>query len=373
MEFTFSQEQTMLRESVSQYLGGAYSFDQRQAIIGSERGTSAEVWQQLREIGLLALPFSEEVGGLGGSTTDVVAVSEVFGEHLLSEPYHSSVTLAGRALAMVLATVGESDGSRDWLTKIADGQALGAFAHEEGRGTADPARISTVATRGDGGYALNGDKRLVLGGGDADVLIVTARLVGADHADGELGLLLVTPDLPGVSLTKYRTVDGRKAANCTFGDVPALLLAGDAAATITAVIEGGILALCAEAVGAMSALLVSTAAYAGTRQQFGVPIATFQAIAHRLADMKIAFLKARSTLLYTTALVEAGHADARDVSLLKAQVGRLGRTVAESAVQIHGGVGMTDEVAIGHYLKRIVAIDAMFGDSDFHFRKVGAR
>ncbi len=213
----------------------------------------------------------------------------------------------------------------------------------------------------------------MLGGGDADVMVVTARLLGGDHAEGELGLLLVTPEVPGVSLTSYRTVDGRKAANCVFGDARATLLASDAVATIRSIVEGGMLALSAEAVGAMGALLDATASYAGTRQQFGVPIATFQAIAHRLADMKIAFIKARSTLLYTTALVEAGLAEARDISLLKAQVGRLGRTVAESAVQIHGGVGMTDEVAIGHYLKRIVAIDAMFGDSDFHFRKVGAR
>jgi alkylation response protein AidB-like acyl-CoA dehydrogenase len=369
MDFTFSDEQTMLRDSVSQYLARSYAFDKRQAIISSDRGTSAEVWQQLREFGLLALPFPEEAGGLGGSMTDVVAVSEVFGEHLMSEPYFSSITLAGRALALAE----ESDTSREWLAKITDGEVLGAFAHEEGRGTADPARIATTATVGPAGYVLNGEKRFVLGGGDADVLVVTARLVGADHAGDHLGLVLVIPDVPGVSLTSYRTVDGRTAANFTFDDAQAVLLVPDAAATITAVIEGGILALSAEAVGAMSALMDATASYAGTRQQFGVPIATFQAVAHRLADMKIALLKARSTLLYTTALVEAGHAHARDISLLKAQAGRLGRTLAESAVQIHGGVGMTDEVAIGHYLKRIVAIDAMFGDSDFHFRKVGAR
>jgi alkylation response protein AidB-like acyl-CoA dehydrogenase len=369
MDFTFSDEQTMLRDSVSRYLGRSYAFDKRQAIVSSESGTSAEVWQQLREFGLLALPFPEEAGGLGGSMTDVVAISEVFGEHLLSEPYFSSITLAGHALALA----DESDTSREWLAKIADGEVLGAFAHEEGRGTADPARIATTATVGPAGYVLNGEKRLVLGGGDADVLVVTARLVGADHAEDDLGLVLITPDVAGVSLTSYRTVDGRKAANFTFYKARAVLVAADATATIAAVIEGGILALSAEVVGAMSALLDTTASYAGTRQQFGVPIATFQAVAHRLADMKIALLKARSTLLYTTALVEAGHAHARDISLLKAQVGRLGRTVAESAVQIHGGVGMTDEVAIGHYLKRIVAIDAMFGDSDFHFQKVGAR
>src|ERR1700744_2765843 len=369
MDFTFSDEQTMLRDSVSQYLGRSYAFDKRQAIISSESGTSAEVWQQLREFGLLALPFPEEAGGLGGSMTDVVAISEVFGEHLMSEPYFSSITLAGRALALAE----ESDTSREWLAKITDGEALGAFAHEEGRGTADPARIAATATVGPAGHVLNGEKRFVLGGGDADVLVVTVRLVGADHAGDHLGLVLVTPDVPGVSLAGYRTVDGRTAANITFDDARAVLLVADAAAAITAVIQGGILALSAEAVGAMSALMDATASYAGTRQQFGVPIATFQAGPPRLAAMENAVVKARSTLLYTTALVEAGHAHARDISLLKAQVGRQGRTLAESAVQIHGGVGMTDEVAIGHYLKRIVAIDAMFGDSDFHFRKVGAR
>ena len=372
MDFTFSDEQTMLRQSVSQYLGRSYAFDQRQAIVASESGTSAEVWHQLGEFGLLALPFPEAVGGLGGSMTDVVAVAELFGSHLMSEPYVSSVMLAGRALAMG----GESDAARDWLAKIVDGEALGAFAHEEGRGTADPTRIATTATVGPEGYVLNGEKRLVLGAGDADVLVVTARLVGACHADDELGLVLVTPELPGVSLTTYRTVDGRKAANCAFDDVRVVsgnLLAADAVSTINAVIEGAIIVLSAEAVGAMGALVDTTASYAGTRQQFGVPIATFQALAHRLADMKIAFLQARSTLLYTTALVEADRAQARDISLLKAQVGRLGRTIAESAVQIHGGVGTTDEVAIGHYLKRILAIDAMFGHSDYHFRKIGAR
>jgi alkylation response protein AidB-like acyl-CoA dehydrogenase len=369
MNFTFSDEQTMLRQSVSHYLGRSYGFDQRQAIVGSERGTSAEVWQGLGELGLLAIPFSEESGGMGGSVTDVVAVSEVFGEYLMSEPYLASIILAGHALASAT----DADTSREWLAKIIDGESLGAFAHEEGRGTPSPARIATTATLGADGYVLNGEKRFVLAGGDADVIVVTARLVGAAHADDELGLLLVTPDAHGVSLTDYRTVDGRKAANCTFDDARAVLLAADAAVSIDAIIDGAILALSAEAVGAMGALVDGTASYAGTRQQFGVPIATFQAVAHRLADMKIAFLQARSTLLYTTALAEAGHAGARDISLLKAQVGRLGRAIGESAIQIHGGVGMTDEVAIGHYLKRIVAIDAMFGDSDFHFRRVGAR
>ncbi|WP_292975432.1 acyl-CoA dehydrogenase family protein [Mycobacterium sp.] len=369
MDFSFSDEQTMLRRSVSQYLGRSYGFERRQEIIGSERGTSDEVWQQFQEFGLLALPFPEELGGLGGSSTDVVAIAELFGEHLVSEPYLSSVILTGRALALIE----HSDAARTWLDMISDGEALGAFAHEEGRGTADPARITTAATLGADGYLLSGEKRLVLGGGDAQVLVVTARLHGAGHAEGELGIVLLTPDVPGVSLTAYRTIDGRKAANCTFDEAPVTLLAADAAEAIAGILEGAILALSAEAVGAMNALVANTVSYAGTRQQFGVPIATFQAVAHRLADMKIALVKVRSTLLYTTALVESARAQARDISLLKAQVGRLGRAVAESAIQIHGGIGMTDEVAVGHHLKRILAVDAMFGDSDYHYRKVGAR
>lgn len=372
VDFTYSDEQTMLRQSLSQYLGRSYAFEHRQAAVASESGSSAQVWHQLGEFGLFAIPFPEALGGMDGSITDIVAVAEVFGEHLVSEPYLSSILLAGRAIA----TQPENVRGRDWLAKIIGGEALGAFAHEEGRGTADPARIATTATRGPHGYVLHGEKRLVLGGGEAHVLVVTARLVGDGHADGDLGLLLVAPEEPTVSLTTYRTVDGRRAANCAFDGVrvPAAdVVSIDAESAITEVIAAALVALSAEAVGAMGALLEKTSSYAAARQQFGVPIATFQALAHRLADMKIAFLQARSTLLYTTALVEAGHAQARDISLLKAQVARLGRTVAESAVQIHGGVGMTDEVSIGHYLKRIIAIDAMFGDSDHHYRKVGAR
>lgn len=369
MDFTFSDEHTMLRQSLAQYLGRSHDFGQRQAIVGSERGTSPEVWHQFVEFGLLAVPFSEAVGGLGGSMTDVVAIAELFGEHLVSEPFFSSIILAGRALALAQ----DNGTARDWLTKIVTGDALGAFAHEEGRGTADPARIATTAVLGSSGYAVDGAKRLVLGGGAAQLLIVTARLIGTGHAEDELGILLVTPDAPGVDSTTYSTIDGRKAANCQFDGASGVLLVPDAAAAITAVLEGAMLALSAEAVGAMSALVETTASYAQTRQQFGVPIATFQAVAHRLADMKIALMKARSTLLYTTALVEAGRVQTRDMSLLKAQVGRLGRTIGESAIQIHGGAGMTDEVAVGHYLKRLLAIDAMFGDTSYHLRKVGAR
>lgn len=206
MDFTFSDEQTMLRQSLAQYLGRSHDFGQRQAIVGSERGTSPEVWHQFVEFGLLAVPFSEAVGGLGGSMTDVVAIAELFGEHLVSEPFFSSIILAGRALALAQ----DNGPARDWLTKIVTGDALGAFAHEEGRGTADPARIATTAVLGSSGYAVDGAKRLVLGGGAAQLLIVTARLIGTGHAEDELGILLVTPDAPGwIRLLTPRSMDAR--------------------------------------------------------------------------------------------------------------------------------------------------------------------
>ncbi|ROO86679.1 alkylation response protein AidB-like acyl-CoA dehydrogenase [Actinocorallia herbida] len=371
MDFTFTDEQTMLRESVARYLAKNYAFEARQAIVRSDRPFSAEVWQALADFGLLALPFPEALDGLGGSVVDLVAVGELFGEHLVVEPYLSSILLAGRALA----EVGDHPRAEHWLGRLMAGEALAAFAHEEGAGTADPSLVAVSCTKAGGGYRLDGEKRLVLGGANADVLVVTARVDGAPGSPDGLALLVVEPGAPGVRITPFKTLDGRSAAHLAFDgvEIPADdLLTADAHGAITRTLDGAVIALAAEAVGAMTALLRQTGEYAGSRRQFGVPIATFQTVAHRLADMKIAHTKARGTLLYTAALAEAGRATRRDVSVLKAQVGRLGRALAEAAVQTHGGIGMTDELAIGHYLKRLLAIDAMFGDSDYHYRVVGA-
>jgi alkylation response protein AidB-like acyl-CoA dehydrogenase len=367
MDFDFTEEQTLLRQSLAGYLEKNYSFEQRQAIVRSDRPFSADVWAALGEFGLLGLPLPEDVGGSGGSAADLVAVGEVLGEHLVVEPYLSSVVLAGRALA----AVGDSSAARTWLQRIATGDALAAFAHEEGRGTPDPAQVALHCSREGDGFRLDGEKHVVLGGAEADVLVVTARLEGA----GGPALLVVESGAPGLRRTPFPTVDGRSAAHVVFDGVvvPAEnCLAPDASAALADVLSGAVLALAAEGVGAMGALLRLTGAYAATRTQFGVAIVTFQAVAHRLADMKMACLQARATLLHTAALAEAGRATPRDLSVLKAQVGRLGRLVGEAAVQIHGGVGMTDELSIGHYLKRLLVLDALFGDSEHHYRLVGA-
>jgi alkylation response protein AidB-like acyl-CoA dehydrogenase len=370
MNFDFTESQTMLRESVGRYLGDRYDVDTRRKILRAGGFGSPEVWKDFAELGLLALPFAEAAGGLGGSIVDIVAVSELFGERLLVEPYLATVLLAGRALAL-------ADGhaaARAWLARIISGEAQGAFAHEEGKGTPDPRLVATTAGRAGDAYHLQGEKRFVLNGADAEVLVVSARMAGHPGEKDGLVLILVEPTAAGVIITRVDGLDGRRAAHIRFDETPITafdVLLQDACPAIEGLVAEAILALSAEAVGAMGALLRSTSDYAATRRQFGKPIGSFQVVAHRLADMKLAYAKARSTLLYTTALAEAGQASGRDTSILKAQIGRLGVEVGEAAVQTHGGVGMTDELPVGHYLKRLLTIDRLFGDSEHHFRMLG--
>lgn len=370
MDFSFTDEQLMLRDSVARLLEKSCGFDARQALLRSGAPFSKETWRKLAELGVLALPFPEEAGGLGGSVVDLVPVAEAFGERLVVEPWASSLLLAGGALA----AAGPHAAARRHLSSIASGAALGALAYDEGAGLAAPAQIAVRAEAVGDGYALTGEKRLALGAAEADILVVAARASGAPGDASGLVLALVDSRAPGVALTPLRTIDGLSAAHVRFdgariaaGDI----LVADAHAALTKIIADATLALAAQAVGAMGALLRITGDYAATRKQFGAPIGRFQAVAHRLADMKIAHAKAYATLMYTTALAQAGRAAQRDISILKAQVGKLGRMVGEAAVQTHGGVGMTDELSVGHYLKRVLAFEAMFGAPDYHFRVVG--
>ncbi|MEM7781113.1 MAG: acyl-CoA dehydrogenase family protein [Pseudomonadota bacterium] len=362
MDFSFSEEQEMLRDGVGKFLEKSYDFDARQKVVRGETPWSVEAWQQFAEFGLLALPIAEEQGGLGGSISDCVAVAELLGKHLCVEPYVASIILGGAGLAG-----GENAAASAWLERVISGEATATFAYEEGAGTASPALIQTSATRTGDDATLTGEKRLVIGGAEAGVLIVAARMADT----GTLGLLLVEAEAEGLEARQYTTVDGRSAANITFDAAPASILVEDASDTLTEIINRAIIVQSAEAVGAMGALLAITGEYAGTRKQFGVPIGTFQAVAHRLADMKIAYSKARATLIYTTALAESGAATQRDIAILKGQIGKLGRAIGEAAIQTHGGVGMTDELNVSHYHKRMLALDAQFGAHDYHLRMLG--
>ncbi|PLS21219.1 acyl-CoA dehydrogenase family protein [Neptunicoccus cionae] len=369
MDISQTDEQKMLQDSVTRLLERSYDFEARQKLLASGQPWSPDTWQSLAEMGILGLPISEESGGFGGSMADIVSIAEPFGAHLLIEPFVSSILLGGQCLAH-----GEGPAAEAQLARILTGEQTAAFAHEEGRGTADPALVSLAASESDGGFTLNGEKRMVLGGAQADVLVVSARARGAAPAKDGLSVFMVDPDQKGVRIKPFVTIDGRHAAHITFDGVripAARRIVAEGYDVLEQVISKAIIALCAEAVGAMGALLRLTGEYASTRKQFGTPIAAFQTISHRLADMKIAYVKARSNLLYTTALKDAGHASPLDVSVLKGQIGTLGRQIGEAAIQTHGGVGMTDEISIGHFHKRILAINALFGDSEYHFRAVG--
>ncbi|MBY6218233.1 acyl-CoA dehydrogenase family protein [Qipengyuania aquimaris] len=361
MDFSFTDEQQMLRDGVGKFLEKSYDFDTRQKLVNSDAPWSADAWQQFAEFGLLALPFSEEQGGLGGSISDCVAFAELFGRHLVIEPYLGSVMLAGSALAQSGHAAGQ-----EWLEKIVSGEAVVAFAFEEGHGTASPELIAMTAQGSGNSARLTGEKRLVHAGADADAIVVLAR----KGEGGPPAFYLVEAGADGLDARSYTTIDGRSAANITFNDVAATKHQASEQA-VEKIIADAIIVQSAEAVGAMGALVAMTGEYAHTRKQFGVPIATFQAVAHRLADMKIAYTKARATLIYTTALAESGAATPRDIAILKGQVGKLGRAVGEAAIQTHGGVGMTDELSVSHYHKRLLACDTTFGDHAYHFRKVG--
>ena len=366
MEFSFTQEQLMLRDSVARLLQDKYDFEKRQDIVQSSRPWSAEIWRDLESLGLTALPFPSAKGGLGGSITDISVVSELMGEHLVVEPYISSILLAGQILARIDTPIAEKV-----LKSLISGEKTVAFAHEEGRATPRVESVQLCARDIEQGLRLDGEKHMVLGAVQADYLLTTAR---ASEDDGSVALILVEPDRAGVTMRAFQMIDGRSAAHITFDGVEVpreSILAKDALGIVDAAISEAVIALCSEAVGAMSALLGISIEYAATRKQFGVAIGTFQVIAHRLADMKIAYVKARSTLTYTVALAEAGKATERDVSILKGQVGKLGQFIGEAAIQIHGGLGMTDELNVGHYHKRLLVIDALFGNSDFHLRNVG--
>ncbi len=367
MDFSYTEEQEMLRDGVGKFLEKSYDFDARQAVVRSDDPWSKDAWTQFAEFGLLALPFAEEQGGLGGSITDCVAVSELLGKHLSLEPFVGSIMLAGQALAS-----SDSPMAQDWLEKLISGEAIGAFAYEEGRGTAAPDMVAMKAESDGSGFKLSGEKRHVLAGAEADVMVVVAR----DSETGALALFLVESGASGINARSYQTVDGCSAANIRFDDVSVeadAVVALDDQELVEQLLTNAMIARAAEAVGAMGALLTMTGEYAATRKQFGVPIGTFQAVAHRLADMKIAYNKALATMTYTAALAESGGATARDIAIMKGQIGKLGRAVGEAAIQTHGGVGMTDELSVSHYHKRLLAIDAQFGSAAYHLRTVGVR
>ncbi|HEY1360961.1 MAG TPA: acyl-CoA dehydrogenase [Xanthobacteraceae bacterium] len=373
MDFEMSDEQRLLQESVERLLTDRYDFEARKRYMQEPGGFSRDLWRRYAELGLLGLPFDERYGGIGGGPVETMIVMEAFGRALVLEPYLATVVLGGGLLRR-----GGSEAQREALIpKIAGGDLMLAFAHAERQSRYELADVATTARRDGAGYVLDGAKTLVLHGDCAHKLIVSARLAGARRERDGIGLFLLDADAAGVARRAYPTIDGLHAAEVTLasarvGADAVLGEPGKAYALIERVVDAAIAALAAEAVGAMAAMQETTVDYLKTRRQFGVPIGSFQVLQHRAADMLIALEQARSMAMLATMLAEDPN-DAerrRAVAAAKVQIGRSGRFVGQQAVQLSGGIGVTMEYKIGHYFKRVSAIDTLFGDADYHLAEL---
>ena len=371
MDFAFTEEQTLLRDSLKRFVQKEYSFEKRLAIQKSPEGYSRAVWAQLAEMGVLGLPFSEEYGGFGGGAAETLIVMQAIGSGLLVEPYLATVVICGG----LVQALGDPVQKR-MLSRVAEGKLLLAFAHGEPRSRYALAQVETRAARDGKGWKLSGRKAVVLHGAQADRLIVSARTGGAANDETGISLFIVDRGAAGMSVRDCRTIDGLRAAEVVLNDVrvsaQALLGAeGGAFPAIDRVSDSGAAALCAEAVGVMETLNAQTLDYLKTRQQFGQPIGRFQVLQHRAVDMFIHCEQSRSIALL--AAMKSASSDAgerrRAVSAAKALIGRSGRFIGQAAIQLHGGMGVTDEVAASHYAKRLTMIDFWLGDTEHHLAR----
>ncbi|MEP9352685.1 acyl-CoA dehydrogenase [Xanthobacter sp. KR7-65] len=372
MNFQLSEEQSLLRDSVERTFARIYGFEARGRILGSAEGWSREVWVQMAELGLLGLPFAVDDGGFEGGPVETMIVMEAIGRALVVEPFLPCIVLAGTVLRAAAPAL-----RAELVPQVASGALTLAFAHGEPQARWDRADVATSARRVPGGYRLRGRKSLVIAGGIASRLIVSARLDGARTDPAGLALFLLDPAAAGVTRAPFRTQDGRVAADVLLDDVfvaddHLLCAPGGAYALIATASDAAVAALCAEAVGAMDAALALTVDYLKTRTQFGVAIGTFQALQHRAADMFVALEQARSMALLATMALEEDDARERAAALsaAKVQIGRSGRFIGQQAVQLHGGIGMTMEYKVGHLFKRLTMIDKEFGDAEHHLARL---
>jgi alkylation response protein AidB-like acyl-CoA dehydrogenase len=368
MDFNFKEEQLQFADALKRWIARDYSFEARRAIVRSPEGVSGEAWDTLAELGMTALPVPEAQGGFDGGTVDMFVVMRELGRGLVVEPYFATV-LGARFLKL-----GGAHG--DLLERVAGGELKLACALGERQARHDFSDIATTARPDGDGWVIDGEKKVVIHGAAAGMLIVSARSAGAQRARDGISLFVVPADAPGVRVTDYRTLDGLHAADIHFEHVhvPASALLGAAGQgweMLDASLDYGATLLCAEALGAMEALFDATLEYLKTRQQFGAPIGKFQALQHRMADMVIHLEQARSMALL--AAVKCGTSDAderrRVVSAAKYRVGQAARFIGQQAVQLHGGMGVTDELPASHYFKRLSMIELTLGDSDHHLAR----
>ncbi len=369
MNFEYSEEQQQLADSVRKYLAGKYDFEARKATINSSNGFNHSAWATFAEMGLTAIALPEVDNGFGGGAVDLMASMEAFGEALVVEPLIDHIALAGR----LISRVGSATQRSKILPAMIDGNVKLACAYLERGARYDASPTATVAKASGTGWELNGEKILVFGAALADYLVVTADAGGSS-------LFLVDPNAPGVTLSNYRTVDGLRAADIVFQsvrlDADALLgEAGQASEPINEALDFATALLCADAIGAMKYANDATLEYMKGRKQFGVPIASFQVLQHRLVDMYIVTEQARSMAILAASRVDASASTSerkRAVSMAKIKIADAARQVSQEAIQLHGGMGMTEEMKVSHTFRRLTMIAQRFGDADHHLERFAA-
>ena len=368
MDFSLTQEQQQLSDTVRRWVDKDYTFEQRKAIVQSDQGISAAAWSAMAELGLTALPIPEAQGGFNGSAIDMLVVMQELGRGLVIEPY----------LATVLGAefLKRAGGHDDLLQQVAAGERKLACALGEKQSRYDQFDLRTSAQAQGDGFVLNGVKTVVLHGAQADALIVSARSSGAQRDTDGISLFVVPADAPGVTRTDYRTIDCQRAADITLHDVrvPACALLGKPETgwdLLDAVADYGAALLCAEAIGALDAINAATLEYVKTRQQFGVPIGKFQALQHRMAEMFMQLELARSMAMLAAAKLDCADAQERrrTVSAAKVRVGQALKFIGQQAIQLHGGMGVTNELPAAHYFKRLTMIELTLGDTDHHLAR----
>jgi hypothetical protein len=372
MDFSFTEEQTLLRDTVASYLADNYDFDKRRAAVASAAGWRPQVWKAFAEdLGILGASFTEDLGGLDGGPTEIMVVMEEFGKALVVEPYLGTVVIGGGFLKRA-----GGKGASDLIGQIIEGKAT--LASDEPQGRYCLHDLAVTARKDGAGYVLNGHKAVVVGAPWASHLIVTARTGGARRDEGGVSVFLVDKGAKGVVTRDYPTVDGARASevffeNVSLGSDALIGPEGDALPMVEEVVDEATAAVCAEACGVLRRLHESTLEYTRQRKQFGAPIASFQVLQHRMVDMFIQVEQAVSmTYMAHIKLAETAAERAKAVSAAKVQISRACRFVGQNAIQLHGGMGMTDEMAVGHYFKRATMIEGQFGSADHHLARYEA-
>jgi alkylation response protein AidB-like acyl-CoA dehydrogenase len=371
MDIQLTEEQELLRSSIQRFLRDQYDFDERRKIVATDEGWSRKHWSAFAELGLCAAPFQESSGGLGGGSLATMIVMQEFGRNLVVEPYFETVVLAGG----LIEDAGSPEQRQAFLPKIMDGSAIWTLAWAEGQSRYDFNSVATTARRQGDNFVLSGTKAAVIGAPWADKMIVSARTSGGARDRDGVSLFVVDRQSANLHLQSFKTIDGRRAAELTLMDVevPAgqlLGTEGEGVAALEACRDRAIAALCAEAVGAMSVLNSATLEYSKARKQFGVALGTFQVLQHRMVDMFIALEESISLTQHLNLSLAAREPNGSKLaSGAKSKVGYAARFVAEQAVQLHGGMGMSDELNVGHYFKRISSINIQFGDPAYHLMR----